>query len=163
MKKLLVIGAMAATALLAGCGATSGPSTRTEAPTAVSTPAPSPTVDSIAWASMISTDSTKLSTDLGAASTALGAGGLAAAETAVYTLAADVSAFQNDLTVNPAPPQFAKAAATILTALGDYSTGCQDFESGAANSDAGSIAAATTLFGQGNALLAAATSELGVG
>jgi hypothetical protein len=110
---------------------------------------------------MVSTDATTLSTDLGAVATPLGKSDIAGASAAINTLAADVSSFQNDLAVNPAPPQFTKSAATISTALVDYSTGCQAASNGLASLDAGQIATATTLFGQGNALIGDATAELG--
>jgi hypothetical protein len=110
---------------------------------------------------MISKDAGTLSTNLTAAMIPLATGDVAASITAVNTLAADVATFQNDLAVNPAPPQFAKAATTIATALTDYSTGCQDAETGMTSHDAGPIGTATMLFAQANALLAAALTELG--
>lgn len=149
----IILGSFAATALL-GCGAAS-PSSQQSGPSA------SATVDAGAWRSIVSTDASKLSADFTGLSTPLGNNDFAGASAAVNTLAADVSSFQNDLAVNPAPPQFTKSAATLSTALGDYSTACQDASSELASLDAGQIATATTLFGQGNALLNDATAEIG--
>ncbi len=157
MNKTFVIGATLGVGLLAGCGATSGGSSNPN----TSAQSPAATVDASAFATMVSNDASTLSTDLSTASAAMGADDLTSSATDLNTVAADVASFQNDLSVNPVPPQFKRSASTISTALGDYSTGCQDAENGIANMDAGSIATATTLFGQANALLTAAVSELG--
>lgn len=151
MNKTWIAGAALGLLLLVGCGTTAPATSSTTAPTA----------DAAAWGSMVSADALKLSTDLSNASDVLGTGDLVSSETSVNVLATDVASFQNDLEVNPAPPQFEKSAATLKTALEDYSTGCRDFEAGAADNDAGGIASATTLFEQANGLLNSAVSEIG--
>ena len=150
MLRLLFLGSAATLLLLSACGSQS------------TTTKPSPTVDAGAWTTLISNDAGTLSSDFSAISTtSLDPSDPSAAEDAINTLAADVASFQNDLTTNPAPPQFKKSATTMQSALGDFSTGCQDADTGLAGGDAGPLGTALTLFDQGNALLSAATSELG--